>query len=404
MLRPLRWLWLIPLLLNACRKEEPRPVPVIEAYVWQNPNRPAVIAAMQQATPTVATFHVRAAELRWNGKVFTIDRPVVGKLPTPGCGLVVRIGASAASLEWTNEQIDAVAAVVRSLAALGPKEIQCDYDCPQKRLDHYRRLLDALQAAAGSVPVSPTVLPSWLGEASFEKLVAGRSGYVLQVHSLGLPKTPAEPVKLFDPDAARASVKRASALGIPFRVAMATYGCEVWFGPDDKVIEVISEDASPDGKVPARRSFALADPIESAKLVREWSAAPPAGLQAVIWYRLPIEGDRRNWPWVTFSKVVKGEEAPEIVTFEGMDHNGTQDLFVMNRGDFPAPLPAEIIVISPVTASDGVGAYRMERQSDGLHFIRRQEVWPWLDPGKKISTGWLRSATKEARMEWHYPP
>ncbi len=403
MLRSLCWLCLLPFFLTTCRKES-RPAPGIEAYVWQDPDRPAVSSAMQRAAGAIATFHVRAAELRWNGRSFVVERPVSNRLPTPGCGLVLRIGASAAGLEWTDDQVAQVATVVRSLAALSPREIQCDYDCPQKRLNRYRALLGSLQKAAGKVPLVPTVLPSWMDEPDFPQLIRDRPGYVLQVHSLNLPKSPTAPVLLFDPLASRAAVKRAAALGVPFRVAMATYGCEVWFDRDDKVIEVVSEDLPPQDRVPARKSFAFADPIESAKLIEEWMKDPPAGLRAVIWYRLPIEGDRRNWTWDTLAKVSKGEQAAAELSFEAVDHAGTGDLFVMNRGGFPAPLPAEIIVTSPVIAADGAGAYRLEHRADGLHFIRRPEIWPWIDPGKKIPTGWLRTSGKEARMEWHFAP
>jgi hypothetical protein len=170
MLRSLCWLCLLPFFLTTCRKES-RPVPGIEAYVWQDPDRPAVSSAMQRAAGAIATFHVRAAELRWNGRSFVVERPVSNRLPTPGCGLVLRIGASAAGLEWTDDQVAQVATVVRSLAALSPREIQCDYDCPQKRLNRYRALLGSLQKAAGKVPVVPTVLPSWMDEPDFPQLI-----------------------------------------------------------------------------------------------------------------------------------------------------------------------------------------------------------------------------------------
>jgi hypothetical protein len=399
----MKFLLLALLLVAGCRKV-PQPVPAVEAYVWQSPDRPAVMTSMKQANGIVATFHVRAAELRWNGKAFTADHPVKNQLPSPNCGVVVRIGASASRLEWTTEQIEAVAVIIRELASLKPKEIQCDYDCPQSRLDDYARLLDALQMAAGVIPLAPTVLPSWLEEPAFTRLIAKRPGYVLQVHSLQLPKTPEEPVLLFDPAATRLAVKRASSLGVPFRVAMATYGCEVWFGPDGKVMDVISEDRAPDGKVPTRRSFSLADPIESARLIREWNQNPPPGLGAVIWYRLPVEGDRRNWPWQTFRLVAKGEERPASVVLEDVPQEKVSDLFIVNRGEFPAPLPAHIVVTSPVEAADAIGSYRVERREDGLHFIRRAEVWPWLDPGKKIPIGWLRSSGKPSRIAWHFSP
>jgi len=379
-------------------------VPVIEAYVWQSPGRPEVAAAMQKAAGTVATLHVKAAEFRWTGQSFTVERRMDKQLPAAGCGLVVRIGSSASSLDWTADQIAPVAEVIRGLAALSPKEIQCDYDCPQKHLDRYTRLLDALQRAAGPVPVIPTALPSWMDEPAFPKLIARHPGYVLQVHSLQLPKQAGEPVLIFDPQAARAATARASKFGVPFRIAMATYGCEVWFGPDGKVARVISEEAAPDGKAPASRGFSMADPNESARLVGEWNATPPPGLQAVIWYRLPVEGDQRNWPWATFEHVVHGEEQPSDLRLEAIDHEGARDLFIVNRGNFPSPLPARVVIGNETVSSDAVAGYTVEphHHGHGLRFLRRDGQWPWLDPGKKIPIGWLRTSDPNQRIDWTF--
>lgn len=398
----LKWLAIAFLALSACQKSAQRPPLTVEAYVWQSPEIPAVQQAMNRATGQVGKFHVRAAELGWTGERFTSQRPLT-KLPTPGCGLVVRIGASASQLEWTPEQIEVVAAVFRELARLGPSEIQCDFDCPQKRLSRYRVLLDALQAAAGKVPVLPTALPSWLDERSFQKLIEDRSGYVLQVHSLQLPKYSGDSVVIFDPIAARAAANKAAALRVPFRIAMATYGCEVRFDPDGKVTDVLSEDFA-SGTAATSRSFALADPVASAHLIREWQVNPPLGLRGIVWYRLPVEGDQRNWPWETFQLVIHGEQSLSTPGFEASVGSGARDLFVANHGRFPLLLPREIVVSSPVSAADGVGAYRLERRNEALHFIRRDDTWPWLDPGKKIPTGWLRISGESAPIEWHLTP
>lgn len=395
----MKWLTLAILLLAACHKDTRLPV-ATEAYVWQSPDRPAVKQAMARAAGVVTRLHVRAAELRWTGEGFAIERALT-RLPAPGCGLVVRIGASASQLAWTPRQIEAVAVIFRELSKLNPSEIQCDYDCPQRRLQGYRVLLDSLQSAAGAVPVLPTVLPSWLDEPDFRKLIAGRSGYVLQVHSLQLPKRSGDRAVIFNPVAARTAAGKAAALQVPFRIAMATYGCEVRFGPDGKVTDVISEDAG--GDTALDRAFALADPVESARLVHEWTLDPPAGLRAIIWYRLPVEGDRRNWPWETFQLVIRGEVARSRPELEASPGPGVRDLHIANHGHFPLLLPEEIVVSSPVIAADGAGAYRLEPQADGLHFIRRSGIWPWLDPGKKIPTGWLRTSEESARIESSFP-
>lgn len=399
----MRWLLPLLILLAGCQKKPASAPLAVEAYVWQAPDRAEVKAAIARSASTVSRLHIRAAEMKWNGIRFERRQPVTA-LPAPGCGLVVRIGASASQLEWTPEQIAPVAEIFRTLAKLAPSEIQCDYDCPQKRLGRYRALLDALQSAAGTIPVVPTTLPSWLGEPDFKKLIDDRPGYVLQVHSLQLPKRSGDPVLVFHPDTARAAAKKAAALGVPFRIAMATYGCEVRFGPDGKVTDVISEDITLAEPSTAPRSYALADPVESARLVRGWTADRPAGLQGIVWYRLPVEGDRRNWPWETFRLVVRGEEDRTRPAVDATPGPGARDLSVVNRGKFPVRLPSEIIVTTPVIAADGAGAYHLEQRQDALRFILRTDVWPWLDPGQKIPTGWLRVIDESARIDTSTKP
>jgi hypothetical protein len=400
----LRCLCISLLPLTSCKRESVATPPVVEAYVWQSPERPEVVDAMVASRGVVKTLHVRAAEFRWTGSRFVIDRPVAEKLPEPGCGLVIRIGASASGLEWTPAQIEPVAQVVKELADLNPSEIQCDYDCPQKRLDRYPRLLNALQVSAGHVPVVPTTLASWLDEPAFKKVIERRPGYVLQVHSLQLPESPGQPVVLFDPAAARIAARKASALGVPFRIAMATYGCEVWFGADGRVVEVISEDSPPDGRSPASRAFALADPSASAQLVAEWNTSPPKGLQALVWYRLPIASDRRNWTWPTLKHVIQGENHLPRLAFEGIENEGVQDLFIVNQGEFPVRLPSSIIVRNPVIAADGGGPYRIQLQQGELRFVLRDGVWPWINPGRKIPSGWMRVREGGSRIDFTFTP
>jgi hypothetical protein len=396
----MKWLVLGFLLMVGCQKSTHPPL-TVEAYVWQKPDRPEVREAIDGSAGVASKLHIRAAEMKWTGGRFATQR-FLNKLPAPHCGLVVRIGSSAAQLEWTPEQIEAVAKIIREFARLGPSEIQCDYDCPQKRLGSYRSLLDALQIGAGSVPVLPTALPSWLGEPDFKNLIKNRSGYVLQVHSLQLPKRKGEPVLVFNPDTARAAARRAAEFHIPFRIAMATYGCEVRFGADGKVADVISEDLTAPSTL--ERVYALADPVASARLVREWTLDPPEGMQGIIWYRLPVGSDRRNWPWQTFQLVAHGETEPAAAELEATTGPGVKDLSIVNHGKFPVKLPGEIIITSPVVAADSVGAYRLEQRPEGLHFMIRTDVWPWLDPGKKIPTGWLRTADDSARIESSLKP
>lgn len=398
----MKWLPAIFLLLAGCKESPLRPL-TIEAYVWQSADKPAVRAAMAISAGLVSRLHVRAAEMRWDGGKF-VTQWFVKELPAEGCGLVVRIGASAAGLEWTPGQVAEVAAVFKKAAEFFPSEIQCDFDCPQKRLKGYAVLLKGLEAAVGEIPVLPTALPSWLGEPDFAKLVKGRAGWVLQVHSLQLPSRPEEAPVIFDPAKAQIAALKAAELGVPFRVAMATYGCEVRFGEDGKVLDVVSEDLAELTPNVWKRGFALADPVASARLVREWETDRPKGLEGIIWYRLPVEGDRRNWPWETFELVVRGDISKTEPVLEATPGTGARDLSVANHGKYPVRLPRTIIVKSEVIAADGGGAYRVERAGEGVRFLLRDDVWPWLDPGKRIASGWLRLREGEQEIDWQIAP
>lgn len=383
------------LVLGACEKNPGLQLRT-EVYVWQRPDRAEVAQAMAASADLFSAFHIRAAELKWTASGFEVER-TLAELPNARCGLVVRIGASAAQLEWNGEQIAVVAEIFRKLALLKPLEIQCDYDCPQSRLKNYAKLLTALQSAAGEVAVVPTVLPSWLDEADFRTLIAAPvvgNGYVLQVHSLVLPKTPGEPPVIFDPQATRRYVEKAAALGKPFRIAMATYGCELRYGADGKMLAVISEDLETQTPGTTIRSFALADPVASAGLVRGWQAAPPHGLRGIIWYRLPIASDRRNWPFITLQKVARGEISVEPVKIEVTAGSNARDISLVNSGSFPLRLPNSFKIEAAIKAADSAGPYRMEREPGASIYFLRNDVWPWLDPGKKVVCGWVVTETE----------
>ena len=388
--------------LTGCRKEPDLPLRV-EAYVWQSADKPAVRDAMMKSEDFISRLHVRAAEMRWDGGQF-VTQWFVKELPATNCGLVVRIGASASGLEWTPERIAEVAAVFKQVAELSPSEIQCDFDCPQRRLDGYADLLAGLRKAVGRIPLVPTALPSWLDERDFGKLARVGSGYVLQVHSLQLPKHPGEPIVIFDPAEARTAAKKAARIAVPFRIAMATYGCEVRFGEDGKVLDVVSEDLAEMPPGVMKRDFALADPVASAQLVREWKSERPEGLRGIIWYRLPVVGDRRNWPLETLRLVARGEISESLPVLEATPGPGARDLTVENHGKFPVKLPQEVLVRSTVTAADGAGAYRVEESGDGVKFLRRDDIWPWLDPGKKIASGWLRMVDDSVSIDLQVSP
>lgn len=384
---------------TSCDRSTGAPPPLTtECYVWQDPARNEVREAVEATRSSFDSLHFRAAEFRWTGDSFAAEDVITDTLPEPRAGLVVRIGQSAARLEWNDARCRVIESRIASLARLGPREIQCDYDCPQSRLADYRRLLQRLRQAAGTIPVVPTTLPSWLEEEEFAALAEESPNYILQVHSLSLPESPDREVVLLDSALARRSVEKAAGLGVPFRVALPTYGCEVWFDGAQRVIEVISEDRGPEGLVPAHRSYGYADPAAAAALVEGWMKNRPDGLSGLVWYRLPVAGDRRNWPWPTLRKVMRGEVPTPHLQIEAPASGG--DVALANHGDAPARLPQRLIARGPIGAADAVGAYRLQQGGEETVFTFQEGMWPWIEPGSRLVIGWITTRDSASTVTW----
>ncbi|RYD18648.1 MAG: DUF3142 domain-containing protein, partial [Verrucomicrobiaceae bacterium] len=152
------------------------------------------------------------------------------------------------------------------------------------------------------------------------------------------------------------------------------------------------------------RSYAFADPVQSARLVREWTTERPTGLTGIVWYRLPVGGDRRNWPWETLRLVSRGEEDTTTAVFTATPGPGARDLHVENHGKFPVRLPSAITIHTPVIAADAAGAYRLDDHADGLRLILREDIWPWIAPDEKIPAGWLRVSEESIRIDSSITP
>ncbi|MGY8641651.1 MAG: DUF3142 domain-containing protein [Verrucomicrobiales bacterium] len=378
-------------------------------YVWQRiQNAPVVASAIESVPrevvsgmlPLVAEVHFR------NGPDLApeIVRPslAVGSFQKRAAGensdaAVIRIGVSAAETEWNPKACEIVETLAREFL-MSPiwatNELQIDYDCPQKRLGEFAKLLSHLKAAFPEKTLTFTALPTWLGESEFAKTAAIADSYVLQVHSLQLPSEPSQPVVLINPDSARAAVERAGQLGHPFEVALPTYSCFVIFEADsDRVLDVVSEDLprrwpSNVGRV----KLGQTDPAAMTQLVREWKKSHPAAMCGLIWYRLPVATDVMNWPPPVWNKVVRGESPVQQSEFEIRREKLRSTIVFKNIGETTVPLPETIeLQIS------GEGEYQFDGgklyvgEGDPLKFILKKgpvDHLP-LPSGKAVEIGWI---------------
>lgn len=245
-------------------------------------------------------------------------------------------------------------------------------------------------------PLVITVLPDWLGRADFDPLATAADGFVLQVHSLERPRAPEQPLTLCDPAAARRAVERAGRTGVPFRVALATYGYCVAFDPHGKLIGLQADGPAVTWPADALLRVVRSDPAATAALVRDWTASRPASLRGIIWYRLPTAADALNWRWPTLRAVMTGRTPCARLELE--THRSAPGLFELelaNTGEADASLPAEITVnwaAARLLAADTLTGYELEPVSPGqvrFHRAAAGEI-QWLPVETHRALGWLR--------------
>jgi hypothetical protein len=270
------------------------------------------------------------------------------------------------------------------------EEFQLDFDCAQKNLGSYRTWLLALKPIVQPTRFVITVLPAWLNDSEFRKLVREVDGYVLQVHSV--PISASTIAKLSDARLAREWVRKAAGFGIPFGVALPTYRCAAGYGPDGKLLSVAMDSVQPVWPPGTRVLEFGADADEIAALVHEWQGARPRQLRELIWYRVPIATDTRNWRWPTLSAVMSGR-LPEHKLNILQEGENPVDLSIFNAGEADEQLNANVTATwngAGLTASDALAGWNMKSENGRAIFRVTASHGLRLPPGAMRKIGWLR--------------
>jgi hypothetical protein len=395
-----------------------------ELYVWQRQNGPDVTAALDEFRPLADGFHVLVAEVAWpgGGRPPAILRPPRDYARLAGLnrsiGLVLRVGPYAGPFASDDAAAKALVELARSLLAearaarLTPSELQIDFDCAESKLDGYRSWLEALRTATGGVPLVFTALPVWLRhESAFDALARAADGFVLQVHSLEKPASPDATFTLCDPERTRAWAAQASRFGVPFRLALPTYGYLVAFDKTGRFFALAAEGARPDWLARTHVRVVRADAVAMATLARTLSANPPAHCTGIIWFRLPVAGDRLNWDARTLDTVFRGEiPSARLVLDVTWPEEGLVEITVANTGETTEPLPVRIDIkwpkpLQPI-GSDGLGGFRLDvRGAEGQAVLVNVGAPPdaLLAPGRRVKVAWFRFP-HELPLDASFPP
>jgi len=376
-------------------------------------------AALAGHTAGFSSLVVLNAEVAWRQQRPELVRVSPDWTALRACGrpvgLALRIGSFRGPFAADDPQTAFLAGLAAALLAearsgsVAVAELQLDFDCAESKLDGYRVWVEAIRRRIAPTPLTITALPSWLKQAAFKPLVSAADGFVLQVHSLEKPKHAGAPVVLCDPAAARQAVGRAASFGVPFRVALPTYGYVVGFDHEGRFLGLSAEGSArnwPDG---AQLREVRADPAAMAALVAEWTAAPPASLRGIIWYRLPMAGDRLNWRWPTLAAVMAGKVPRSFLRVEVRHPQpGLVEVDLANAGDGDYAKAIEVAVRwqgARLVACDGLRGFEPNDTENGV--VKFSRAACHLEPGERQTVGWLRldkEAVVRCELEERHEP
>lgn len=369
-------------------------------YIWQRDWTPAVIESFREAETHLDGVVLLDAEITFTGQKVEVVRASIDweilKQQGKPFSVAVRVApfpgpfrpddtAARALVDLTKSLLDEARAHNVKL-----EEFQLDFDCAQKSLGNYRVWLRMLRPIVGPTRFVITTLPAWLDESEFVPLVREVDGYVLQVHSV--PISAGRVATLCDTRLARQWVAKAAKLRMPFSVALPTYRCTAGYGPNGKLLGVAMDSVQPSWPPNTRVLEFASDADDIATLVNEWQTARPAELRELLWYRVPVVTDTRNWRWVTLSAVMAGRKPLHRLNVlqEGVN---PVDLSIANAGEADELLDSTVTATwsgGALIAADALAGWRVRSENGRAVFSATAGHRIRLSPGTTRRIGWLR--------------
>lgn len=376
-----------------------------QIYVWQRVWNERVEAAVTEAGTSAAGFAVLAAEVDLREGQPKIFRPNLhyAALKTSGqpVSLTIRIDPFNGPFNENDRAAEAIVSLARDVVStardhnVDPAELQIDFDCGEWKLDGYRTWLRKIRAAMKPVAVAPTILPSWLKHRAFAKLAHECGSFILQVHSVALPKSVEDTRQMTDPARAVDWAEQAARVGVPFRVSLPTYSYLVAFDAAEKLCGISAEGPSARWPSGVRVVRWDAQPEAMANLLAQWQRARPAMLRGVSWYRLPVAGDNLNWSWKTLQVVMQGH-VPKRQLHVVVSRSQPSEIVAINDGEADESLPKTISARwseGKLIAADALEGYELKDSVDKnmvtFDLSRSGEILR-LPPGGQHKIGWIR--------------
>ncbi|UZE17980.1 DUF3142 domain-containing protein [Pseudomonas sp. B21-054] len=371
------------LLLSGC-EQPPAPSLDQQLYIWQRQWTPAHEAALRQSHGDFSSLRVLALQA-FPGAGWSRARIDPAMLKADGRPLiaVIRLDGQLKSLDQ-EEVLAQVQQVLGDWQAQGltPVGVEIDHDAGNARLPAYGTFLTRLrQTLPATLGLSITALPAWLDSPALPGLLETVDSSVLQVHAVSDPRQ-----GLFDPKQALRWAERWSDITTrPFYLALPAYGVAL-LTPESGGPVVESE--VPIDRGGERREL-LADPQQVAGLTAALRAEPPKHLAGLIWFRLPLAGDRRAWSLTTLGAVARGDSLDSRLGVHLQEQDGLYDIRLVNRGNLDSPWPQRLtLAVGGCDGVDALAGYTLQQTPGLLTFTRIQEGR--LAAGAQRAIGWAR--------------
>jgi hypothetical protein len=359
------------------------------------------MAAVQEAGKRMDGMVIIGAEIVWSGPTpetirANIDWPTLKNAAKP-ISLALRVAPYPGPFSKDDSTAKYISDVAKSLITaatahgLNVSEFQLDFDCAQKKLSGYSLWVEAVRSAVFPTRFVVTTLPAWLDEPAFVPLVRLADGYVLQVHSVPVSTQGGQPL-LLNTNLARQWILKAASLGIPFSVALPTYRCLAGYDKTGKLLGVAMDSVDLAWPPGTRTLEFSTDADDTAKLVNEWFSARPDELKELIWYRIPVATDHRNWRWPTLAAIMAGRRPIHKLLAVQRGDNPV-DFSIKNIGEADKQVSIELTVTwsgASLVAFDALPGWTVATENERAMFTRVDGTPMELPPGNERSVGWLR--------------
>lgn len=267
--------------------------------------------------------------------------------------------------------------------------VEIDYDSPTSKLETYKNFLKLLRSQLSqNLQISITLLPTWLSSTELPALVQQADISVLQVHAVLSPEK-----GLFDAKRANQWIKQYSGItSKPFYVALPAYGIRLTRLQDQ---QLLVESETPLHLAGKMQELSV-EPQTMSDFLSQLRTHDTPNLKGLIWFRLPLDGDRRAWSMPTLKAVILQQPLAVQLVVDAQAQPSTNeqttilyDLVLRNRGQIDGRLPNEITLSTKrCQLADAVANYRLDHDGQNLRFIRIHSQQ--LRAGQNQAIGWIR--------------